>query len=310
MSAPAIGTMRVTVTGVGIAACGLAGWAQTRSVLDGRTAYEPAPLVAPSVKALPPAERRRAGAYARLAMGVAQEAVAAAGADARSVASVFASADGDSENLHQICVALAGAAPEISPTRFHNSVQNALSGYWSIAMQARAPTTTVNGGDHVFATALLEAAAQVVCEGRSVLVVACDLPMPAPLYALHPMPEAAAVALVLTPAASLGVALAAAGDSARAPIAASETGDRVSLPFATLELALIAASAAPETAAGSPALEALRSTSPALRALPLLAALAAAEPAQVVLALDASHSLQVRLVPGDPASADTSRAAA
>jgi hypothetical protein len=239
-------------------------------VLEGVAPYSAGPLVAPEVQALPPAERRRAGAYTRLAIGVAQAAVAAAGVETGQLASVFASADGDGENLHQICVALASPAPAISPTRFHNSVQNAVSGYWSIAMQSRAPTITVNGDDAVFATALVEAAAQVVCEGRNVLVVTSDLPMPAPLHALHPVSDGAAVALVLEPCARPGA-------------------------LAMLDLRLVPAGAAVASVMNESPLERLRTMNPALRALPLLAALARGNPASVVLELDAAQSLRLHV---------------
>jgi hypothetical protein len=150
----------VALTGIGIAAPGLRDWETARAVLAGAARYAHAPLEPRVPDALPAAERRRAGPVTRLAIAVAQEAAAHAGADGTTLASVFASSDGDGETVHQICTALATDAPEISPTRFHNSVQNAASGYWSIAMQSRAPTTAVNGLDAVFASALLEAAVQ------------------------------------------------------------------------------------------------------------------------------------------------------
>jgi hypothetical protein len=260
--------MRVSLVGIGIAAPGFEGWEAARRVLGGEAAYVHAPLAMPAVQAMPATERRRAGASTRLAIGVAQQAVAAAGVDLGTLASVFASADGDSDNLHQICLALAGVAPEMSPTRFHNSVQNAASGYWSIAMQSRAPTTTLNGLEGVFATALLEAAAQVVAEGRDVLVIACDLPMPPPLHALHPLAEGAGVALVLRPAAAPGT-------------------------LAVLDLALVSDPAARATRHDDGALELMRTMNPALRSLPLLRSIARSERATVVLDLDDAQRLQI-----------------
>jgi hypothetical protein len=257
----------VGLTGIGIAAPGLRDWETARAVLAGAVRYAHAPLETRVPEALPPAERRRAGPVTRLAVAVAQEAAAHAGADATALASVFASADGDGETVHQICTALAADAPEISPTRFHNSVQNAASGYWSIAMQSRASTTAVNGLDTVFASALLEAAVQAAIETRNVLLVAYDLPVPAPLHALHPVADGAGVALVLAPAP--------------APRALATLGIEVG--------------AGDPTRVAAPALEELRLANPPMRALPLLLAVARREAAEVVLALDGSNALKVTI---------------
>jgi hypothetical protein len=257
--------LRVGVTGIGIVAPGLRDWDAARAVLAGAAPYAPAPLEQRSPEALPAAERRRAGALTRLALAVAQEGVGRAGADPTALASVFASADADAENTHHICAALATPAPEISPTRFHNSVQNAPSGYWTIAMQARAGTTSINGLDDVFAAGLMEAAAQAVAERRDVLLVAYDLPAPEPLFGLHPVAAGAAVALVLSPGtAGRRFALALVGGAARTPME-------------------------------SATLERLRLANPALRALPLLAALARPSPASVVLALDEANALALAI---------------
>jgi hypothetical protein len=257
----------VALTGIGIAAPGLRDWETARAVLAGAARFVHAPLEPRVPEALPAAERRRAGPVTRLAVAVAQEAAAHAGADGAALASVFASADGDGETVHQICTALAADAPAISPTRFHNSVQNAASGYWSIAMQSRAPTTTVSGLDTVFASALLEAAVQAAIEAREVLLVAYDLPVPEPLYALHPVTAGAGVALTLAPAPATGA-------------------------LATLAIEIGAGAA---TRIADPALEALRVANPATRALPLLRAVARGEDAEVVLALERSSALKVAI---------------
>ena len=257
----------VALTGIGIAAPGLRDWETARPVLAGAVRYAHAPLEPRVPEALPPAERRRAGPVTRLAIAVAQEAAAHAGADGTALASVFASADGDGETVHQICTVLATDAPEISPTRFHNSVQNAASGYWSIAMRSRAPTTAVNGLDGVFATALLEAAVQAAIEAREVLLVAYDLPVPPPLHALHPVADGAGVALVLAPAPEPGA-------------------------LATL---VIEVGAGQSTRIAAPALEKLRLSNAPMRALPLLLAVARREDADVVLAVDEANALKVTI---------------
>jgi len=262
--------INVHLAGVGFAAPGLRDWRALRAVLAAGARYAPGPLEHAVPAALPAAERRRAGAPARLAIAVAQEAAAQAGVDAASLASVFASSDGDGENLHHMCTSLAAAAPEVSPTRFHNSVQNAASGYWSIAVQCRAPSNAIIGLEGAFAAGLLEAGVQAEVERRDMLLVSYDLPMPAPLHALHPVACGAGIALVLRPAPRPG-------------------------SLARLALEPIPGSAAELTAMRAPELEALRLANPATRALALLAPIARGEDATVVLPLDEGNALRVQV---------------
>ena len=124
-----------------------ADWETGRLILAGREPWESAPLAIPATDFLPPAERRRAGQVIRLALECGHQAIVDSGRPALEIASVFASTDVDAENTHRICLALNEAEPSLSPTRFHNSVQNAVSGYWTILTGSRAPTTMVMGGD-------------------------------------------------------------------------------------------------------------------------------------------------------------------
>jgi hypothetical protein len=262
----------VFVDAIGLCAPGLPDWESARTVLKGVAPYRPAPLPPAAPSLLPPAERRRAGATVRLALAVAQETIARAGVPPESIATVFASSDGDGENIHQICESLAAEAREISPTRFHNSVHNTAAGYWSIATGCRAPSNSVGGFDTPFARGLLEAAAQASVDARSVLLVAYDLPMPAPLYATRPLAAACCVGLLLSPAAS----------------AAS---------VARLAMDLIAVDTAPAGEMSDANLEELRRGNPAARALPLLSALAAGDDREVVLEYGGSD-LRLRIAAG------------
>ena len=213
--------LTVRVCGVGLVAPGILDWATGVQVLAGRQPWQFAPLVIPATEFLPPAERRRAGKAIRLALGCAHQAIQNSGRSADGVASVFASTDVDAENTHQICMALNESEPSLSPTRFHNSVQNAVSGYWTILTASQAPTTMVMGGDGILAMGLLEAMIQAVQGARPVLLVVFDLPMPAPLFAAHPIEEGSAIALVLDAHAGEGPAM-----SARLlPKADGESGD-------------------------------------------------------------------------------------
>jgi len=239
---------------VGIAAPGFAGWNASLDILRGTTPYAAIAETPYAPALLPPNERRRATASVRQAFRAAEDAVNMAGADARELASVFASSDADMTVLHRICAALAQTPRAISPTDFHNSVHNAASGYWSIAVQSTAVTTTLSAFDASFAVGLLEAAALVDAR-RDVLLVVYDALAPQPLLAKRPLALPASVAVVL----------------------GTQAGP-TALGRLTIE-----ASDAPETACANPALESLRSANPALRALPLFELLAAKRAATVNL---------------------------
>lgn len=240
--------MRAFVDGVGLIGPGLNGWQAARQVLAGAAPYRHAPTVIPSVELLPPAERRRTGALVRLALAAGHEAMAQAGLDAARLSTVFTSSSSDGENLHAICESLALSAPEISPTRFHNSVHNAAAGYWGIATRSLERSTSLACFDGSFAAGLLEAAAQASVDRVPVGLIAYDLPYPEPLNAVRRVSASVGVALILSPER---------GVRALASIeVATGTGKRESTRMPDEEL------------------EALRIGSPAARCLPVLAALA------------------------------------
>ena len=153
--------MRLFVEGIGLLGPGLNGWQASRPALAGRAAYVRAPTVVTASDRLPPAERRRTGIPVKLALAVGYEALTNAGRDAATTATVFTSSGADSDNVHQICEALATREREVSPTRFHNSVHNVAAGYWSIAARSQEPSTSLCCYDASFAAGLLEAAAQI-----------------------------------------------------------------------------------------------------------------------------------------------------
>jgi hypothetical protein len=239
--------LRVWVQGVGLLGPGLSSWSAALDVLRGTQAHGSAQTVLPPPARLPPAERRRAGAAVKLALAVADEAVAQAQIDPGSLATVFTSSSGEGTNCHALCETLATPAPMVSPTRFTNSVHNAASGCWHIAVASRAPSTSLCAFDGSFGAGLIEAAASVQRSGRPVLLVASDSPYPEPLHSKRPLPDHFGLALLLAPAA-----------------------DARSL--AALTIALTDGQAAAPCADAS--LDALRRVIPAAAALPLLLALA------------------------------------
>ena len=192
----------VWIASAGVLGPGLPDWNATRDVLLGRARYAEAPDPEPTPALLPANERRRSSIPARWALTVGSEALAAGAFPQGDVAIVFASCGGDGLITHQICEALAAPEPQMSPTRFHNSVHNAPAGYWSIFARSRAPSTTLCGYDRSFAAGLLEAAAQTIVEERPVLLVAYDLPYPEPIRTLWPVTRPFAAALLLAPQAA------------------------------------------------------------------------------------------------------------
>jgi len=234
------------IEGIGVLGPGLRDWPASAEVLTGASPYIAARTVLPPPDALPAAERRRAGRVIKLALGVGAEAVSQSGRDARALPGVFSSSGGDGDNCHAICEALAGSERLISPTRFHNSVHNAVAGYWSIAYGCAEASVTVCAFDASFAAGLLEASSQVAHNGSPVLLLAYDVDYPSPLFEQRPIADACGLSLLLSPA-----------DSPKA------------LAVITLSL-----SQQPATRFDNPELESLRLSIPAARGLTLLQQLA------------------------------------
>lgn len=240
----------VAVRGVGLLGPGLPSWSAGRRILRGEELYASTRTMLAPPPRLPPAERRRAGPSIRLAMAVADEAVAQARVDPRHLATVFASSDGEGTNCHALCETLAGADRHISPTRFTNSVHNAPAGFWHIAVASRAASTSLSAYDGSFAAGLIEAATQVRGARAPVLLVACDVPYPEPLHSLRTLPHPFGLALLLAPPDATG-------------------------PVARLAIELVDATCVePPSRCTNSELDALRRSVPAAAALPLLEAIA------------------------------------
>jgi hypothetical protein len=187
------------LSGIGLLGPGLDGWPSSRAVLSGERPYQPLPTVLPLPALLSATERRRTGRVVRLALAIAAEAVEHAGVKAADLRSVFTSSTGDGQNCHELCESLAEPAPEISPTRFANSVHNAAAGYWSIATSSMRPSTVLCAFDGSFCAGLLEALVQVTVDEEPILLVSYDADYPEPMRAKRPVPDAYGTAMVLTP---------------------------------------------------------------------------------------------------------------
>lgn len=245
----------VFVEAVGFAAPGMPGWQNARAVLRGERPHEYTPLTPHAPALLPANERRRATPAVRLAFQAAEDAMSSTPLPAAGLATVFASSDADLAIIHRISLALAATPRLISPTDFHNSVHNAAAGYWHIAAGAHSASSTISAYDGSFAAGLLEACLQVWVEGRDTLLVAFDLPAPAPMSDKRPIAHPVSAALLLTQR-------------------------RTSQSLAALSCALVSDAESTLSDAG---LEALRLGNPAGRALPLLELLARGQNGRVVL---------------------------
>jgi hypothetical protein len=259
--------VKLFVESAAVLAPGLTDWVTARAVLADELAYEPAPLAPPVADLLPAVERRRTGSMVKMALAVGHAALVSAGRPADSVATVFVSSGGDGDVINDICITLAGADRQVSPTRFHNSVHNAPSGYWGIATHSHHPSTSLCGFDWSFAIGLLEAAAQVQVDRPEVLLVAYDTPYPFPLDGVRHLDQPFGTALLLT-------------------------RDRTGRALAELEITMDAQAKAISQMSNA-ALERLRAGNPCARALPLLAALAGAKPRAVTLQRDAGQTLSI-----------------
>lgn len=265
--------MQVFVESIGLLGPGLSSWAQGRQVLDGSAPYVPARSVLPAPMALPPTERRRAGAVVKVSLGVAQEAVDTCGLAAKDLPSVFSSSSGDPVNCHEICSALASNDRLISPTRFHNSVHNASSGYWSICSGSMASSSALCARDGSFSAGLLEAVTQCTVDQAAMLLVVYDTPYPEPLFSHRPIPDSMGIALVLSPRASDR-------SQARIGIAPRECFTRK-----------------PADTMANEQLESLRRTIPAAAGLPLLQAIARRQARSLALEYLAPSCMAVEVAP-------------
>ncbi|MBV9914514.1 MAG: beta-ketoacyl synthase chain length factor [Sinobacteraceae bacterium] len=257
------------IEGIGLLGPGFPDWPAAVPQLLDPDSYRPEPTVIPLPEGLPSAERRRLGQVVKLALAVAFQACAAARRDPASLPSVFSSSGGDGHNCHEICENLTQADPRISPTRFHNSVHNAASGYWGIATGATTPSNALCAFDASFAAGLLEAYTQLMHEREPVLLVAYDAQYPPPLFEKRPIPDAFAVAMVLGADITPG-ALA-----------------RVSISLAGRPADIMANSR----------LEELRRAIPAARCLPLLYSLARRKSAAVALEYLDGATLSAEITP-------------
>ncbi len=136
---------------------------------------------------IPLSLRRRTSQATKLAFSAAAMACRWAGFSPAELSGVFASVGGEIQVTDLLCIELAKPDGVISPTAFHNSVNNTAAGYWSIAHGCRQALTTLAAGLDTVAMALLEAWCQLACQGGELLLVCYDERWPD--YLASPMGE-------------------------------------------------------------------------------------------------------------------------
>jgi len=254
------------VHAISFVAPGLPDWQHTQAVLRGESTYQAAELATYQPTLLPPNERRRASPTVRMAFRIAEQLTRNTTTSAAQLACVFSSSDGDMAIAHRICNALADATRLVSPTDFHNSVHNAAAGYWSIAANAKGPSTAIAVFDFSFAAGLVEAHGMVQVEQQPTLMVVYDVPAVAPLCVNRPLTMPVGIGMIITPD----------------PLNA----------IASLQLQVDRATATP---CNNIALEAMRTGNPAARGLPLLQAIATGSSDEVNIPFDEERCLKVTL---------------
>jgi hypothetical protein len=130
-------------------------------------------------------------------------------------------------------------------------------------------STSLCAYDGTFAAALIEAATQAHANNKPCLMVAFDSAYPEPLYSLRPIPHPFGIAMVVSPQKS----------------ATTKTSLKIAL------------SDADANSIAQPELEALRTTIPTARALPLMQLIAHAESGRVVVDYLNKPNLVVDVMP-------------
>ncbi len=188
----------IYLNGIGILAPGFNGWNNTRSILRGEAQYDANQTSDIAVSLMSPREKRRANKTSLLAVHLAEEAIQHADIAPDTLIPVFSSFSGDLQITDKLCTSLADDDPIISAFLFHNSVQNAPAGYWSIATHSTNPSTSIACGCYSFHAAFLEAASVLSTEKKDVLLAVYDLDTPYPLCTQCRADAACGVAMVLS----------------------------------------------------------------------------------------------------------------
>jgi hypothetical protein len=255
-----------SIRGIGAWGPGFGNWPELLDGVRNGRWVEEAPL---KPERIPPRERRRSPRFVKMAVEVMSQACAAADIDPADLAVVFSTAMSDMRTNDYMCRALVDTPDAVSPTKFHNSVNNAATGYWSIATGSHAASNALCAFRYSAGMGLLEAVTQAEAEQRPVLLVVQDETAPPPLEHIC--------------ASTVDLALAVLVDAAGSP-----TGG---LARWRLETA-VGAAPQPELPA---ALQSRVAGNPGADLLPFLLAHGRAEPGAARVALALNSNLHARL---------------
>lgn len=262
------GMMPVVVTGLSLWTPGygsLGAWVrgeEDASVVDCTCAW------------VPPRLLRGASRFTRMLGEAAEQATRDAGADPKTIATVYGSDYGEIETMVVLLETIFRGDGQLSPMRFKNSVHNAASGLSSIGQGNQSFSTALAAGKRTFEASMLEAMALLHERGGAVVVSVADDVLPEPLVRLEGW-EALAIGIVLEREA----------DPARVIGTLSELAvDEAGTPRAT-------------HFAGHP-LGARRVPTTGAAALPLFDALISQRAGRISLAPGEEGALAVRVTPG------------
>ncbi|MGZ3241065.1 MAG: beta-ketoacyl synthase chain length factor [Burkholderiaceae bacterium] len=141
-------------------------WAHSNFVISGDAE--------PSVRAMPPMLRRRAGLLGKMALEVAYQCLG----ERTNVPTIFCSRHGEVSRSVELLTDLANGIP-LSPTSFGLSVHNAMGGLFSIARKDQASNIALAAGKSSVEHAVIEACGLLADGEPSVLLVVYDCPLPA-----------------------------------------------------------------------------------------------------------------------------------
>lgn len=192
-------TQPFSLLAIGAAGAGITDRHVLHEILTNPVLYSPTALPRIVSKLLNAAEQRRVSDLTRLVLAAAEEACPIPPADMQAV---FVTNGGDGVTTHAICDALAAPVPDVSPTRFTNSVHNAAAAYWSIGLRRPAATTSLGAGPHGLSAGLVEAVLTMKENATPVLLVAYDAPYPFPLAERVLVRQPLAIAFYLAPGCS------------------------------------------------------------------------------------------------------------
>ncbi|MDA1076509.1 MAG: beta-ketoacyl synthase chain length factor [Proteobacteria bacterium] len=191
--------MKARLLGAGVWARGLTCYADLVDLIGSDKSLQNADFTTPAPASIPSRERRRAGLMISMAVEVAHQACDHAAVMKAEIPSVFTSAMCDTQITDYMGRKLAGAEKLLSPTRFHNSVHNAASGYWSISAENRASSSYIGASSHSVGAALLDVISLVNDVHEPALLVGYDLATEPPFDDVFAIQETMAFALVFAP---------------------------------------------------------------------------------------------------------------